>query len=68
MRVGIFPEDFEGPVPIPEWHHFECFKDNLVKLDMGEVEADTIPGFKQLQKADKEALVAALGSATAALR
>lgn len=50
-------------VPIPWWHHVDCFIENRASLGVeSTVTAESFSGFTKLKKEDKELLKSKLGS------
>lgn len=51
-------------VPIPWWHHVDCFIENRASLEVeSTVTAESFSGFTKLKKEDKDLLKSKLGSA-----
>ena len=51
-------------VPIPWWHHIDCFIENKASLEVeSTVTAESFSGFTKLKKEDKDLLKSKLGSA-----
>ena len=51
-----------GMYLVPRWHHYDCFKKDLMAEGLT---ADMIPGFKLLKQADKDMMNDNLGTAVA---
>lgn len=50
-------------VPIPWWHHVDCFIENRASLEVeSTVTAESFSGFTKLKKEDKDLLKSKLGS------
>lgn len=51
-------------VPIPRWHHIDCFIENRDFLEVdSSVTAESFTGFTKLKKEDKDLLKSKLGTA-----